>query len=556
MNNPVIYREFLGALRTRKAVVTLIALTALFSLIVLLRWPTDGRVDLSGARSQQVFLVFAYALLAGVLFVIPAFPAVAFVQEKNKGTLALLINSPLSAFSIYMGKLLGSLGFSAMLLLTSMPAAAACYAMGGLELYGQIGMVLLVLCVCTIQYSVIALFVSTHAKSSDSAVRITYGVVFAVSVLAIGPYYLLQGQSGLFSTLSWWLRAGSPLPVLMRLIGHGELGSLGIDKESTTMAYFMICAVSSVLLGALTIMRLNHRLYDQAKSQGTITDDLSLFARVTRRLLYLVDPQRRKSGIPFYANPVMVKEFRTRKFGRIHWLLRLVSVCAVVSLLLTFFAAASIVDWGVETIGGFMVLLQIALVVLITPSLTSGLISTERESGGWELLRMTPMSPLKIISGKLLSVIWTVALILLATVPGYVVMIYIKPTMWLQVQNVLICLGFAALYTVSIGAFVGSLFRQTAAATTTCYAVLIVLFLGPLLIWMAQDAPFTHDFVEAALTINPTGAALGIIEFQLSESKNFQNYELLPTAWWVAALVSAGALCCFGFQVWRIGRPA
>jgi ABC-type transport system involved in multi-copper enzyme maturation permease subunit len=226
-----------------------------------------------------------------------------------------------------------------------------------------------------------------------------------------------------------------------------------------------------------------------------------------------------------------------------------------VSLLLTFFAAASIVDWGVETIGGFMVLLQIALVVLITPSLTSGLISTERESGGWELLRMTPMSPLKIISGKLLSVIWTVALILLATVPGYVVMIYIKPTMWLQVQNVLICLGFAALYTVSIGAFVGSLFRKTAAATTTCYAVLIVLFLGPLLIWMAQDAPFTHDFVEAALTINPTGAALGIIEFQLSESRSFRTYELLPTAWWVASIVSVGALCCFGFQVWRIGRP-
>jgi ABC-type transport system involved in multi-copper enzyme maturation permease subunit len=306
MNNPVIYREFLGALRTRKAIVTLIVLTALFSLIVLLRWPTDGRVDLSGARSQQVFLVFAYALLAGVLFVVPAFPAVAFVQEKNKGTLALLINSPLSAFSIYFGKLLGSLGFSAMLLLTSVPAAAACYAMGGLELFGQVGMVLIVLGACTLQYSVIALFVSTHAKSSDAAVRITYGIVFAVSVLAIGPYYLLQGQPGMLSTLGWWLRAASPLPVLMRLIGHGELGSLGIDQASTTTAYFMICAVSSLVLAALTVMRLNHRLYDQAKSQGTSTDDRSLLARVTRRLLYLVDPQRRKSGIPFYANPVMV----------------------------------------------------------------------------------------------------------------------------------------------------------------------------------------------------------------------------------------------------------
>ena len=220
------------------------------------------------------------------------------------------------------------------------------------------------------------------------------------------------------------------------------------------------------------------------------------------------------------------------------------------SLLLTFLATSNVGMWRVETIGGFMVLLQIVLVVLIAPSLTSGLISTERESGGWELLRMTPMSAFKIVRGKLLSVIWTVALILLATVPGYIVMIYIKPTMWLQVQNVLICLVLAAVYTVSVGAAVGSLFQKTAAATTTCYAVLILLFLGPLLIWMGRDAPFSHDIVEATLAINPTGAALSIIE-----APGFQMYELLPTAWWVAGVVSLSALTCFGIQVWRIARP-
>ena len=129
-------------------------------------------------------------------------------------------------------------------------------------------------------------------------------------------------------------------------------------------------------------------------------------------------------------------------------------------------------------------------------------------------------------------------------------MIYIKPTMWLQVQNVLICLLLAALYTVSIGAAVGSLFRKTATATTTCYAVLIILFLGPLLIWMGRDAPFTHEIVQASLAINPTGAALSIIE-----APGFQVYELLPTAWWVAGTVSVCALACFGLQVWRIARP-
>ena len=96
------------------------------------------------------------------------------------------------------------------------------------------------------------------------------------------------------------------------------------------------------------------------------------------------------------VNPILVKEFRSRRFGRFHWVLRLVAGCAVLSLGLTYAATAGTLDWGVETIGAIMVMLQAALIVLITPSLTAGLISAERESGGWELLMMTPLSTARI----------------------------------------------------------------------------------------------------------------------------------------------------------------
>ncbi len=551
MSAAVIRREFLGILRTRKALAMLIALSIAFSLIVLLRWPTDGRVDLSGMRSQQVFRVFAYTLFAGVLFVIPAFPAVSFIQEKNKGTLALLLNSPLSGVSIFSGKAIGGLLFAILLLLTSLPAAAACYAMGGIDLYSQLGLLYLVLIVCVVQYTALALFVSTVVQSTDAAVRMTYAAVFGLGILAVGPFYLLQGQAGMLPLAAWWLRAASPLTLVMEMVGHGDVGGLGLSlDDSTFFEYLLMAFATTIAFVIATVSRLNHRLFDQARSKGTITDDRKVVARGFRRLFFLIDPQRRKAGIPFYANPIMVKEFRTRKFGRIHWLLRLVSACAVISLLLTFAATTGVVDWGVKTIGGFMVLLQIILVVLITPSLASGLISTERESGGWELLRMTPMSPLKILRGKLLSVIWTVGLILFATVPGYVVMIYIQPAMWLQVYLVMICLVLAAIYTVCVSAAVGCLFQRTATATTTCYVVLIVLFLGPLLIWMGRDAPFSHDAVETALSINPTGAALNIIG-----APGFDVYHLWPISWWVSGIISVAALFALAIQTWRISRP-
>ena len=74
--NPIIRRELLELLRTRKALVAQIGLALLCALLVLVRWPTGGVSDLNGARSLQVLRIFGYGLLAGLLFVVPAFPTI------------------------------------------------------------------------------------------------------------------------------------------------------------------------------------------------------------------------------------------------------------------------------------------------------------------------------------------------------------------------------------------------------------------------------------------------------------------------------------------------
>jgi ABC-type transport system involved in multi-copper enzyme maturation permease subunit len=217
---------------------------------------------------------------------------------------------------------------------------------------------------------------------------------------------------------------------------------------------------------------------------------------------------------------------------------------------LTFAAATSVTAWGVETIGGLMVVLQVVLIVVLTPSLASGLISGERDGAGWELLRLTPLSPAKIVRGKLLSVLWTVLLVLLATLPGYLVMISIQPQMQVQVNLVLICLAWTVIYTIAISAAVGSLFRSTAAATTATYVAVMTIFLVPLLVWLGRDSPFGFQTVQSALLITPVGAALNVID-----TPGFEPYQLLPAAWYVAAGVSVSMFLLFGLQVWRLTRP-
>ncbi len=548
---PIIRRELLDVLRTRKAVALQLGLGLACALLVLVRWPTGEMADLSGARSLQVLRVFGYGLLAGVLLMVPAFPATSLVREKIKGTLALLLNSPLPPWSIYLGKLGGVLGFTAALLVMTLPAAAACYALGGTGVRGGIAALYAVLGLAVLQLSTLGLLVSSRSQSTDGALRATYALVLVVCVLTLAPHALLRGGSGALPELASWVRCLSPVPAVMEVLGQGDVGSFGMAAGSPAVGRYVVLASAASLICALaTLARLNHKLLDRARPAGVMTEDRSGGQRAVRRLLFLVDPQRRSGGLSLWVNPVMVKEFRSRRFGRSHWTFRLIALSAILSLGLSYVAASGALGWGVEVIGGALVLLQAALLILFAPSLASGLVSAERESGSWQLLRTTPLSPGAILRGKLMSVAWPLLLLLCATLPGYAVMMTVKPTLAHQVPRVVACLALTAVFAVLVSAAVSTLFRSTATATTASYLALLAVCVGPLLVWLGREAPFGHATVEAALTVDPVAAAL-----RASETPGFVQYELLPANWWVIGSACVALLAFLRLRTWQLCRP-
>lgn len=547
----ILRRELISLLRTRRAVAGQLGLALAFAVLIGLRWPTEAQVGLSGAEARQVLDVFGYGLLTSIILLVPAFPATSLVREKVQGTLVLVLNTPLKPWSIYLGKLLGVLGLVAILLPMTVPAAAACYALGGISLTREIGPLYLVLFLAAVQLSTLALLVSTCANSSDSALRITYGLVVLLTVAVLGPYAVLQGTEGDMMVLASWVRCLSPVPAVMEVLGHGDVGLQGLTTSfSATTRYVLLAVLTSLGLALITVTRLSHRLLDRSRAAGVMTEERSTKERVWRRLLFLVDPQRRSGYIGCWTNPVMVKEFRCRRFGRSHWMLRLIALCAVISLALSCVAVLGVLDWGVETISSIMVFLQLALLVLLTPSLASGLISSERETGGWQLLQMTPLSAGAILRGKLFSVAWPLLLVLSATLPGYLVMIAPEPELAWQVLRVLACLGMTAVFAVLLGAAVSSLFRHTAAATTVAYLALLAVCAGPLLFWLGRDAPFGHRTVETVLRIDPLAAAL-----HASNNPEFTRYDLLPANWWLLGGACLGLLTFLFFRTWQLTQP-
>ena len=325
-------------------------------------------------------------------------------------------------------------------------------------------------------------------------------------MLPLAPQWLFQGSADLVGTLLSWFRSLSPLPAVLECLGQGDVGSHGMSADGGSILRYAVLAVATSLGCAVaTIWRLDHMLLDRARPAGVMTEDRSALRAGRADFSSWSIHGGGRRGIGDWANPVTAKEFRSRRLGRSHWTLRLIALSAILSLVLSYLAAVGALGWGVEDIGGVLVLMQIAVLLLFAPSVAAGLISSERESGSWQLLRMTPLAPGRILRGKLFSVAWPLLLLLCATLPGYLVMMSVKPELVLQMRRVVASLALTAVFTVAVSAAASSFSRSTAAATTLSYLVLLAICLGPLLIWLGASAPFGPRTVEVCAAHEPRG---------------------------------------------------
>jgi hypothetical protein len=129
----------------------------------------------------------------------------------------------------------------------------------------------------------------------------------------------------------------------------------------------------------------------------------------------------------FWDNPVIVREFRVRMRGAramwlLFWYLAVLSV-ALVALIAgwnaTRHASSSSTDTSTIGIVAFegLLIVQAFLVVFITPAITSGAITIEKEQRTLDLLQVSGIAPSAIIIGKLLSGVCFALLLTFSSVP-------------------------------------------------------------------------------------------------------------------------------------------
>lgn len=246
-------------------------------------------------------------------------------------------------------------------------------------------------------------------------------------------------------------------------------------------------------------------------------------------------------------NPVITKELRGRMRGaRTYWLL--FGYLLLLSLILFF----SYLGWWNQhssemerggTSAGFTVgrtffeilfYSQAVMIALITPALTAGAISVEREQRTFEMLRGTILRPRAIVWGKLASSVSFVALLLTSSLPLLSLCFLLGGVSPGEVFFAYILLVGDAFLFGAVGLCWSAYAASTATATVLSYATLIVFFVvtAPFAAPVVFGGGFQGSFGLCAL--NPVGAVTGAVV-----SEHYYGWTL-PA--WVPALLLNGTL--------------
>ena len=132
LENPVLQRELLVNLRTRRAMLLLVGYNLALGILVFLAWPQQRRLDLSSGSDEAKTLINLFFLGQYVLasLMAPSFAAGSITGEKERKTYEMLLASPLRPAAVVLGKLFASLAHLAVLIFSSLPIVMLCLPLG------------------------------------------------------------------------------------------------------------------------------------------------------------------------------------------------------------------------------------------------------------------------------------------------------------------------------------------------------------------------------------------------------------------------------------------
>jgi ABC-type transport system involved in multi-copper enzyme maturation permease subunit len=183
-------------------------------------------------------------------------------------------------------------------------------------------------------------------------------------------------------------------------------------------------------------------------------------------------------------NPILEKEIRTRLRGarafQLLFAYVLVQVLIVGGLIVMRGLTSSDMPLGQvgQLFWGITFWMQLGLVTLITPGLTSGLVVAEREQQTLDTILLTGLKSADIVVGKLCSIAMFIVWLLVGSLPVTAIVFMTGGVAPAEILLAYVLLMFAAMVYGSIGIACSAVAKSQGKATLLAYAAAIALFIG------------------------------------------------------------------------------
>ncbi len=174
-----------------------------------------------------------------------------------------------------------------------------------------------------------------------------------------------------------------------------------------------------------------------------------------------------------------------------------------------------------------MVAIEGVLLAFIVPALTASTISGERERQTLDILLTTRMTPFGIVSGKLLSAVSMIALLIISSIPVISIVFIFGGISLTDVFKIMLYLIFAAVFFGMIGIASSARLKKTTSSTVVAYGGVLGICAGTVLIVIlgallgSVSTTFSaHDIVGILgliLLFNPGMTTVAILVEQLAD---------------------------------------
>jgi ABC-type transport system involved in multi-copper enzyme maturation permease subunit len=538
--NPIARKDLLSLLRLRSVLCAHLAYLAVLGVILIASWPQEGLLTLAQRGRNDVHLYLMLAQVALLVLIVPACTGTSIAREREQNTLEMLQASRLRIHEFILGKLASSLAYPLMLLLAGMPLLAMLCFRGDLDPW-QFAVAFAMVLVTAVVLAQICLAVSACCSSTSTALVVSYLIVLFVAFGVLVPAaILLQSQSGEFAVALQYLRGISPIAAVLSLLRPqpGDFDGSVHSLPTSWILFLVSSGVAIIVSNLILCVRLARREPTQAKPPRERTRLFRLFSIGFRSSA----PKPMNSW-----NPLFTKERRVDVLRSGAWMMRTFYTGLTLSLLLALMSLYGGSEYS-DLLGytaQVITCLQLGLIGLLTPSLTSGAISSEVECGTIELLKLTPLTPGKHFSGKLIPALPTAVLPVIAMLPAFAAVAYVNPAYLISITRICVISLLAVLMCCGVALACSAWIFETSRATTVSYLLIAAIFVLPIFAWIASGSVIDPPLARQLAAISPLVVAINVLPQGDASIAAIREVHLI---WMIGVFVLAMLLARVGLQ--------